>query len=70
MSACETEWPDKGSLLNGVVICRELLVIVILLLFSRVNVGVDNEECNGDETSRTVCGDCRIKFPALVVVTG
>ena len=44
-----------------------MVVIVVLLLFKRVNVGADNDECNGDDISRTVCGDGNIRFPVVAV---
>lgn len=46
----------EGTAVAGVMICRTLLFIVILLLFNRVNVGADDDVCKGAETSRTLCG--------------
>jgi hypothetical protein len=49
-------------LLDGVRIC----LTFVLLLFKRVNVGVDDEDCIGVDTSRTVCGDCTLRFPIVI----
>jgi hypothetical protein len=51
-------------LLGGVRICIELLNVVLLLIV-RVNIGVDNDGCNRADTSPNVCGDCRIRLPAV-----